>query len=144
MQESPFGLERFVSAQESIYGQALAELRGGRKRTHWMWFIFPQIEGLGHSATSIHYSVKSLEEARAYLQHPVLGPRLRECAEALCALEGRTASDIFGFPDDLKLRSSMTLFAAVAETGSVFARVLDKYFQGRHDDRTLQLLKRKG
>jgi uncharacterized protein (DUF1810 family) len=143
MQESPFGLERFVSAQESIYGQALAELRGGRKRTHWMWFIFPQIEGLGHSATSIHYSVKSLEEARAYLQHPVLGPRLRECAEALCALEGRTASDIFGFPDDLKLRSSMTLFAAVAETGSVFARVLDKYFQGRHDDRTLQLLKRK-
>jgi uncharacterized protein (DUF1810 family) len=144
MQESSLGLERFLSAQASIYDQALAELRGGRKRTHWMWFIFPQIEGLGHSATSIHYSIKSQEEARAYLEHPVLGSRLRECAEALCALEGSTASDIFGFPDDLKLRSSMTLFAAVSEPASVFVRVLDKYFQGRHDDRTLQLLKRRG
>jgi uncharacterized protein (DUF1810 family) len=107
-----------------------------------MWFIFPQIEGLGHSATTMHYAIKSIDEARAYLNHPVLGPRLRECAEAVLAVEGRTASEIFQYPDDLKLRSSMTLFAAVAEPGSVFVRVLDKYFAGKQDERTLQLLKR--
>jgi uncharacterized protein (DUF1810 family) len=137
----PFNLERFLSAQSSAYGPALAELRSGRKRTHWMWFVFPQFEGLGQSATSRHFAIKSLEEARAYLNHPVLGSRLRECAEAVRAVEGQTASDIFGFPDDLKLRSSMTLFAAVAEPESVFERVLEKYFQGKHDERTLQLLK---
>jgi uncharacterized protein (DUF1810 family) len=142
MQADSFDLERFLGAQASVYGQALAELRAGQKRSHWMWFIFPQIAGLGHSATSIHYAIKSLEEARAYLNHPVLGPRLRECAEAVHAVEGRTASDVFGFPDDLKLRSSMTLFAAVAEPESVFLRVLEKYFQGKQDERTLQLLKR--
>ncbi len=141
MQADPFDLQRFLSAQASVYGQALAELRGGRKRSHWMWFVFPQIEGLGHSATSIHYAIKSLEEARGYLRHPVLGSRLRECAEAVYAIEGRTASDVFGFPDDLKLRSSMTLFAAVAQPESVFHRVLEKYFQGKQDERTLQLLK---
>jgi uncharacterized protein (DUF1810 family) len=143
MQEGLFDLDRYLSAQTSVYGEALAELRSGQKRSHWMWFVFPQIEGLGHSATSIRYAIKSLEEARAYLNHPVLGSRLRECAEAVCAVEGRTASDIFGFPDDLKLRSSMTLFAAVAEPKSVFIRVLEKYFQGKQDERTLQLLKRR-
>jgi uncharacterized protein (DUF1810 family) len=141
MQANAFDLERFLSAQAPVYGQALAELRRGQKRSHWMWFVFPQIEGLGHSSTSLHYAIKSLEEARAYLKHPVLGYRLRECAEAVYAVEGRTASDIFGFPDDLKLRSSMTLFAAVAEPESVFLRVLDKYFQSKQDERTLQLLK---
>ena len=137
----PLNLDRFLGAQTSVYGQALAELRSGRKRTHWMWFVFPQFKGLGQSATSRHFAIKSLEEARAYLNHPVLGSRLRECAEAVRAVEGQTASDIFGFPDDLKLRSSMTLFAAVAEPESVFERVLEKYFQGKHDERTLQLLK---
>ncbi len=137
----PFDLERFLSAQAASYYQALTELRGGRKRTHWMWFIFPQIAGLGHSSTSMHYALQSLEEARAYLHHPVLGLRLRECAEAVRAVEGRSASAIFGYPDDLKLRSCMTLFAAVAEPESVFSRVLDKYFQGKPDERTLQLLK---
>jgi uncharacterized protein (DUF1810 family) len=135
----PFDLERFVSAQAAVYAGALAEIRSGRKRTHWIWFIFPQIEGLGYSSTSRHYAIRSLDEARAYLAHPVLGPRLAECAEAVLAVEGRTASEIFAYPDDLKLRSSMTLFELVAEPGSVFTRVLDKYFQGRRDERTLQL-----
>ena len=139
---SHFDLERFISAQAAIYGGVLAELRSGRKRTHWMWFIFPQIEGLGHSATTMHYAIKSIDEARAYLNHPVLGPRLRECAEAVLAVEGRRASEIFPYPDDLKLKSSMTLFAAASEPGSVFVRVLDKYFAGNQDERTLQLLKR--
>lgn len=139
---SQFDLERFLSAQAAIYSRALAELRSGRKRTHWMWFIFPQIEGLGHSATAMRYAIKSIDEARAYLSHPVLGARLTECAEALLAVEERAASEIFQYPDDLKLKSSMTLFAAVAEPGSVFVRVLDKYFAGKRDERTLQLLKR--
>ena len=142
MQGNSFDLERFLDAQSSVYEQALAELRAGQKRSHWMWFVFPQIEGLGHSSTSTRYAIRSLEEARAYLKHPLLGSRLRECAEAVYSVEGRTASDIFGFPDDLKLRSCMTLFAAVAEPESVFLRVLEKYFQGKQDERTLQLLKR--
>lgn len=140
--KTPIDLDRFVSAQASIYNQALAEIRSGQKRTHWIWFIFPQIEGLGHSSTSMHYAIRSLEEARAYLQHPLLGPRLIECSEAVLAVQGRTASDILSYPDDLKLRSSMTLFERVAEPGSVFGRVLDRYFQGSRDERTLQLLKR--
>jgi uncharacterized protein (DUF1810 family) len=138
-QGDPFDLERFTDAQAGVYEHALAELGSGRKRTHWMWFIFPQIAGLGHSGMSKHYAVKSIEEAREYLAHPVLGPRLAECAEAVLAVEGRTVSEIFGYPDDLKLRSSMTLFARAAERGSVFARVLEKYFQGE-DARTVQLL----
>jgi uncharacterized protein (DUF1810 family) len=143
MQASSIDLERFVSAQASVYSEALAEIRSGRKRTHWIWFIFPQVAGLGHSSTSMHYAIRSLEEARAYLKHPLLGSRLTECAEAVLAVEGRTASDIFPYPDDLKLRSCMTLFAAAtAGPESVFARVLEKYFQGKHDERTLQLLKR--
>jgi uncharacterized protein (DUF1810 family) len=136
----PFNLRRFVSAQEMIYTDVLAELQSGRKRTHWMWFIFPQFDGLGYSATSKHYAIKSKDEARSYLSHPVLGKRLTECAETILALQGRSASEIFGSPDDMKLKSSMTLFAAVTPPGSVFARILDMYFHGQQDSRTLDLL----
>lgn len=136
----PFNLNRFLQAQESIYPQALVELKSGQKRTHWMWFVFPQIKGLGQSPTSLYYAIESLEEARQYLDHPVMGLRLRECAQAILSIEDRTASEIFGFPDDLKLRSSMTLFACVAEPGAIFERVLDKYFRGERDARTLAIL----
>ncbi len=138
--DDPFALGRFLSAQAGVYDRVLAELRGGQKRTHWMWFIFPQIDGLGHSATSKHYAIKSIEEAREYLKHPVLGSRLLECAEAVLAIEGKKISSIFNYPDDLKLKSSMTLFASIADPGTVFVRVLEKYFQGMQDARTLQLL----
>ncbi len=138
--DDPFDLNRFLSAQEGVYGRVLAELRGGLKRTHWMWYIFPQIDGLGHSPTTRHYAIKSLEEARRYLAHPVLGARLVECAESVLAVQGLSASDVFGHPDDMKLQSSMTLFALVAEPGSVFERVLEKYFQGKRDTGTLQIL----
>ena len=136
----PFHLQRFVDAQAGIYTQALAELRAGRKRSHWMWYIFPQLTGLGQSPTSRRYAIGSRAEAHAYLAHPLLGPRLLECADALLALEDRSASDIFGYPDDLKFKSSLTLFAAVAEEGSIFERLLVKYFNGEPDSRTLQLL----
>ena len=139
MTDDPYDLQRFLRAQEPIYATALAELRGGQKRSHWMWFIFPQIEGLGQSPTSKYYAIKSLAEAQAYLQHPLLGPRLQECAEAVLAIEGRSAAEIFGFPDDLKLRSSMTLFAALAGPDSVFARVLERFYDGRPDEQTLQI-----
>ena len=143
--DDPFDLNRFTSAQERVYGTVLAELKSGRKRSHWIWFIFPQIEGLGHSSTSQFYAIKSIEEARRYLKHPVLGARLVECAETVLAVEGRSVSDIFGYPDDMKLKSSMTLFASVTEdTNSVFVRVLEKYFHGERDERTLQLLKASG
>jgi uncharacterized protein (DUF1810 family) len=135
----PYELDRFISAQERVYERVLAELRGGLKRTHWMWYIFPQIDGSGHSPTTRHYAIKSLEETRRYLSHPVLGARLVECAEAVLAVQGLPVSDIFGYPDDRKLQSSMTLFALVAEPPSVFERVLDKYFQGKRDARTLQI-----
>ncbi len=138
----PFDLSRFTTAQESVYDNALAELRNGRKRTHWMWFIFPQIDGLGHSATSRYYAVKSMEEARQYLNHPVLGKRLLACAEAVFAIEGRSISEIFAYPDNLKLKSSMTLFAYVAAPGSVFDHILDKYFNGERDALTLQILEK--
>jgi uncharacterized protein (DUF1810 family) len=140
--DDPFDLGRFTRAQQGIYDSVIGELRNGRKRTHWMWFIFPQIDGLGHSPTSRHYAIKSIEEARRYLAHPVLGARLLECTEAVLAVEGRSASEIFGYPDDMKLMSSMTLFASLEENPhSVFSHVLEKYFQGKRDDRTLQLLK---
>ena len=143
--DDPFDLNRFKSAQERVYGTVLAELKSGRKRSHWIWFIFPQIEGLGHSSTSQFYAIKSIEEARRYLKHPVLGARLVECAETVLGVEGRSVSDIFGYPDDMKLKSSMTLFASVTEdTNSVFVRVLEKYFHGERDERTLQLLKASG
>jgi uncharacterized protein (DUF1810 family) len=136
----PFDLGRFVSAQEGVYEQALAELRAGRKRTHWMWFVFPQLAGLGRSPTAQLYAVSGADEARAYLAHPVLGPRLVECAGAALAVEGRSAAEVLGPPDDLKLRSSATLFAHVSPPGSVFHRLLDHYFGGEPDPATLRLL----
>jgi uncharacterized protein (DUF1810 family) len=136
----PFDLNRFLSAQEGVYDRVLAELRAGRKRTHWMWYIFPQIDGLGRSPTARQYAIKSLEEARRYLAHPLLGARLVECAEAVLAVQGLSASDIFGYPDDMKLCSSMTLFARVSEPRSVFERVLDKFYQGKRDTGTLQIV----
>jgi uncharacterized protein (DUF1810 family) len=136
----PLDLSRFLSAQEGIYASALAELRRGQKSSHWMWFIFPQVEGLGHSSTSRYYSIKNMDEACAYLSHPALGPRLVQCAETLLEIKGRTAQEIFDFPDDVKLKSSMTLFAYVAGPGSVFTQVLEKYFDGKQDERTQELL----
>ena len=136
----PFDLERFVCAQEGAYARALAEIRAGRKHSHWMWYIFPQIEGLGFSAMSQRFAIRSAAEANAYLSDPVLGARLITCVEALLDLEGRKVSEIFGFPDDVKLRSCATLFAAVSPMGSVFHRLLDKYFQGQQDDATLKKL----
>lgn len=136
-----FDLARFLAGQKDTYAAALRELGQGRKRTHWMWFVFPQFAGLGASSTSQYYAIRSLDEARAYLAHPVLGPRLRECAEALLGLVGHSAPDIFGHPDDMKLRSSMTLFALVAEDDSPFARVLARYFDGERDYRTLRLVR---
>ena len=137
----PHDLARFVAAQEDDYPTALAEIRGGRKRSHWIWFIFPQIDGLGSSPAARHYAIKSREEADAYLRHPVLGPRLAACAEAALAVDGRSAREMFGSPDDLKLRSSATLFAAIAPGGSVFERVIEKYFNGQPDPKTLELLR---
>jgi uncharacterized protein (DUF1810 family) len=139
--DDSFDLQRFISAQAKHYDAARKELLRGHKETHWMWFIFPQIEGLGQSPTSRLYAIKSAAEAQQYLQHPLLGARLRECATILLGLKGRSAHDIFGSPDDVKLRSSMTLFAAVEPQAPVFAQVLDMYFQGQRDDRTLELLK---
>lgn len=136
----PHTLHRFVEAQQRDYDRALAEIRAGQKRSHWMWYIFPQFAGLGLSPIAQHYAIRSSDEARAYLAHPLLGRRLRECAEAALAVEGKTAREIFGHPDDLKLRSSATLFSAVAGTESVFERLLDHFFDGRPDERTLRLL----
>jgi uncharacterized protein (DUF1810 family) len=136
----PFDLARFASAQDGVFDCALAEIRNGDKRSHWMWFIFPQIDGLGFSSTAKRYAIKSAEEARQYLPHPVLGPRLLECAEAVLEVAGRSAFDIFGSPDDLKLKSCMTLFESVAGQDSVFSRVLDKYYQGKRDSRTQEIL----
>jgi uncharacterized protein (DUF1810 family) len=134
------GLGRFVEAQRLDYARALAELRGGRKRSHWMWYVFPQIAGLGMSAMSRKYSIHGLAEAEAYLRHPLLGPRLVECAEAVLGVEGRSAGEIFGSPDDLKLRSCATLFACASPAGSVFDRVLARYYGGERDPTTLRLL----
>jgi len=136
----PHHLRRFVDAQEDGYARALEEIRAGRKQSHWMWYVFPQVEGLGASAMSRRYAIRSVDEAAAYLAHPVLGPRLVACAEAALAVEGRSAREIFGTPDDQKLRSCATLFAHVSPPGSVFERVLARYFGGIPDDRTLQRL----
>jgi uncharacterized protein (DUF1810 family) len=129
-----------VHAQEGTYARALAEIRSGQKQSHWMWYIFPQFDGLGWSATSRRYAIKSLAEARAYLAHPLLGPRLVECTDALLSLQDLTAHDVLGYPDDLKLRSSATLFAQVSPSHSVFHRILDAYFDGRPDEATLRLI----
>jgi uncharacterized protein (DUF1810 family) len=138
--DDPHDLGRFVAAQEEDYDQALSEVRGGRKRSHWIWYIYPQFDGLGFSSMSKRYAIKSLTEARAYLQHPVLGPRLVECAEAALGVDGRSAYDIFGSPDDMKVRSCATLFAHVSSPGSVFHRLLDKYYDGKPDESTLRLV----
>jgi uncharacterized protein (DUF1810 family) len=138
--DDAYALSRFVRAQEADHERALAELRSGRKRTHWMWYIFPQLDGLGLSSTAKRYAIKNLEEARAYLAHPVLGSRLKACADAVLDIEGRSATGILGSPDDLKLRSCATLFALVSPRDSVFHRLLGKYYGGEPDTRTLQLL----
>ena len=136
----PYDLGRYLLAQEGDYEEALLEISKGRKRSHWMWYIFPQIDGLAVSVTSKRYAIKSIEEARAYLDHPVLGSRLLACAEAALRVEGRTAAEIFGSPDDLKLKSCATLFAFVSPPGSVFDRLLAKYYRGERDAKSLQLL----
>jgi uncharacterized protein (DUF1810 family) len=136
----PHDLNRFLLAQQDDYERALAEIKNGRKRTHWMWYIFPQISGLGFSSMARRYGIKSADETRAYLAHPILGSRLLECAEAVVANAGSNATEIFGYPDDLKLRSSATLFASVSKPDSVFHRLLEKYYAGRPDKETLRLL----
>ena len=135
-------LERFVDAQGAVYADVLNELRAGRKETHWMWFVFPQLRGLGRSATAFHFGVVSAAEAAAYLAHPVLGPRLRACVELVLAVKGRTAHEIFGSPDDLKFRSSMTLFASVAPADETrFQATLDRFFGGERDPLTTAALR---
>jgi len=132
-------LSRFLKAQEQDYEQALREIRSGRKRSHWMWYIFPQIQGLGFSPTAQYYAIQDLQEARDYLAHPVLGARLKEISSALLDLNGLSASEIFGYPDDLKLRSSMTLFRMADWNEPVFLEVLEKYYDGKPDARTVEL-----
>ena len=136
----PYDLARFVRAQERDYEQALSEIRSGQKKSHWMWYIFPQFDGLGFSSTSRRYAIRSVAEAEAYLGHPILGPRLVEIAEAAAGVEGRSAFEVFGSPDDMKLRSCATLFAQVSPAGSVFERLLGRYFGGEPDSETLRLL----
>jgi uncharacterized protein (DUF1810 family) len=140
----PYDLQRFVDAQAAVFEDALAQLRSGRKTTHWMWFIFPQLSGLGHSDMARRYAISGPEEALAYLQHPHLGPRLENCIEALLKWQGRRATDIMGSPDDLKLRSSMTLFASIAPNNTQFCDVLEAFFDGQPDPRTLSGLGLKG
>lgn len=136
----PFDLQRFIDAQDRVYAAVLDELTHGRKRTHWMWFVFPQLAGLGHSPMAERYAISGLEEASAYLAHPVLGARLRECTERVNAVAGKSAHEIFSSPDDVKFRSSMTLFAEVDEAGSLFEQALEHYFAGEKDRRTLDIL----
>ncbi|TFV58037.1 DUF1810 domain-containing protein [Mycobacterium sp. PS03-16] len=136
----PDDLQRFVDAQDPVYDTVLAELRRGRKETHWIWFVFPQLRGLGRSATAAHYGIASREEAAAYLAHEVLGPRLRECTRAVLDLEGRSARQVFGSPDDVKVRSSMTLFARCTDDNADFLAVLDRFYGGEQDPLTVQRL----
>jgi uncharacterized protein (DUF1810 family) len=138
-----FDLERFVTAQAGTYGSALAEIRRGKKRSHWMWFIFPQFAGLGHSAMAQRYAIRSLEEARAYLEHPLLGPRLQACVAALQGLTGTDAEAVFGGIDAVKLRSSLTLFAEASDD-ALFAAALEHWFGGKPDEATLKLLGNRG
>jgi len=142
MADEPFDLERFVSAQADVIERVRGELQRGRKQSHWMWFVFPQLVGLGFSPMAQHYAISSLAEARAYLAHPLLGARLRECTELVLAIHGKTAHDIFASPDDLKFRSCLTLFAEAAPDEIVFNIALEKYFAGARDPRTLSLLHR--
>jgi len=136
----PFRLQRFIDAQQAVFAAVRGELRAGKKRSHWMWFIFPQIAGLGHSEMARRFAISSLDEARAYLDHPLLGARLRECSRLVAGIDGRTAEEIFGYPDDLKFRSSLTLFARAAPDEPVFDACLRKYFGGTPDPATLARL----
>ena len=136
----PFDLQRFVDAQARVYSSVLDELRAGRKRSHWIWFIFPQVAGLGSSPTAARYAISSLDEARSYLRHDVLGPRLHECTRLVNAVQGRSIGQIFGSPDDLKVRSSMTLFARATEDNNDFVELLARYYDGEEDPSTLQRL----
>ena len=136
----PFDLERFVEAQGGVYGRVCEELRRGRKQSHWMWFIFPQLKGLGHSSMAQKYGISSLHEAEAYLDHTILGARLRECTELVLKIEGRSIEQIFGTPDDLKFRSCMTLFAHACAEDQTFQDTLRKYFSGKPDQVTIERL----
>jgi len=136
----PFNLQRFVEAQDPVFEQVTSELRSGRKTSHWIWFIFPQIQGLGRSPTAIEYAISGLDEARAYLAHAVLGPRLKECTELVLRVENRSAAQIFMSPDDMKFRSCMTLFSQVSPEDDIFKRALQKYFRGVPDQLTLDRL----
>jgi len=138
------GINRFIRAQENIYLQVINELQNGKKTSHWMWFIFPQIEGLGFSSTSKYYSIKTIAEAKEYVMHPVLGKRLLECSTILLNIEGKSAESIFGYPDNLKLQSSMTLFSFTSPESTVFLNVLNKYFNNKKDQKTLDILKLMG
>jgi uncharacterized protein (DUF1810 family) len=135
-----YNLDRFLKAQESTYNEALSEITNGKKQSHWMWFIFPQIAGLGFTEFNVFYAIKNLEEATQYLQHPVLGKRLIEISKAVLEINGKTANEIFGKTDDRKLQSSMTLFAQIPNTDPIFQKVLDKQYQGNKDEKTMQLL----
>ena len=135
-----FNLQRFVDAQEKVYETVRDELTQGCKRSHWMWFVFPQLQGLGSSPTAIHYGISGLEEARAYLSYPLLGERLRECTGLLMSLSGRSLDDIFGYPDNLKFHSSITLFSIASDDEELFDDALGKYFAGQHDPQTVRLL----
>ena len=136
----PFELRRFVAAQHGVYDTVIDELRMGRKRSHWIWFVFPQLRGLGRSPTAMRFGIASLDEARAYVAHPVLGPRLRECARLVARIDGRSADEIFGWPDNLKVRSSMTLFARATDDNEEFRAVLDRFYDGEDDPATVELL----
>jgi uncharacterized protein (DUF1810 family) len=137
----PFDLRRFVDAQQDTHAQAVRELAAGRKTSHWMWFVFPQLRGLGHSQMATRFGITSLDEARAYLAHALLGPRLEECVQLTLRIDGRSITDILGPPDDMKFRSCMTLFEAAAPTRTMFAEALQKYFAAIPDARTLELLR---
>jgi uncharacterized protein (DUF1810 family) len=138
--KDPYHLQRFIEAQNPVYPQVCAELRSGQKQSHWMWFIFPQLRGLGHTQMAIKFGIASREEAEAYLQHPLLGPRLTECTRLVTEVEGRSIHEILGSPDDLKFRSSMTLFASVTSDNDIFTAALQKYFGGEFDRLTLETL----
>lgn len=138
----PYNLQRFIEAQDPVYASVLDELRAGEKRGHWMWYVFPQIKGLGHSVTAQQYAITSQEEARAYLEHPVLGSRLRECTGLVMNVDGRPAEQIFYYPDNLKFRSCMTLFMEATSRNNIFQDALRKYFEGNPDQSTLDILRR--
>src|SRR4249919_1760017 len=139
--DDPYDLSRFVEAQEHKFAQAVSELADGHKASHWMWFVFPQLRGLGRSPMAIRFGIESLDEARAYLAHPLLGPRLKQCVQLALRIDGRSITEIFGSPDDMKFRSCMTLFDRAAPDETLFAKGLQKYFGGAPDTRTLELLR---